>query len=374
MGIFVFSNSCTAQYRRSLFWLKKSAVPIFGVLSLLGSVDGIADGPAAATIQQQRSIPLEPKSEVIDRATVAICETLKTIRPRSHQSTKVIHGIDKPYILYGDLFHNGGIYALVTMDVLFDNGRHIGIGFAQWTAHGWEARGFWDIQPEWVPRGAAPDPDVRYPITPAEKPFWVMDFNGKGDLGLVMAGQVWRYWQEHFLFRFDSEKNLLVPLEQAMRRPRLIHGWLRLYYNSGHRSIYEEWHFARWNGRRFTQKISWHSESPYNNVDPPFTEVVLTDRDGGEIEYRIVEGEMGSDRQLVYEITRDGEAFARLSFEWPKPIGVVDGTAEIYMFKKLTHLPSSMFPDTQPFPRKPLTHFQTVRVTGSGEAVKMLSP
>jgi len=376
--------SLTAAYRRRFRqialqpMMTGSALVATFALLLFGS--GIANGADLGDLQQQ-CLPLGANSEKVGAAVEFLRTALQSVRPQKKQAATVIaHGSDS-YILYGDLFHTGRNYALLTMDVTIDldstigSRRTIGVGFAQWTGTDWTARGFWCIDPAWLPRGAQPPADVHYPITPSDKPFWVMDFNGNGYWGVVMVGYVYRYWQEHYLFGFDPKQNLLVPIEETMGAPRLIHGRMRLYSNSGHRSIFQEWCFALWRRDRFVDRVSWHEETPYNNVDPYFFRVVHTDSRGRETSYKAVNEPAGSSTQMVYEITKNEKPFAHIAFKWAEPIGESDGTDEKYLFEKLTGLPRSMFPDSAEWQKvKITTCFQSVRVKGEREAVKMLSP
>ncbi|MEA3187193.1 MAG: hypothetical protein QOD99_1023, partial [Chthoniobacter sp.] len=238
-------------------WHASFYVKVLARLVVMGLVLPISSAfGARAEIEeelQRLPVPVETKSDETDFALNDMRKALAPVHPAKKQAARVIESKDKPYILYGDLFHTGRNYALAELSEP-DAYHQIGVGFAEWNGDKWEPRGLWHISPNWRPKGWKESDDDHLPITPAERPFWLMDFNGKGAIGVVMVGEVWKYWQENVLFKFDAKQHGLVPIEDAMGAPRFMHGWVRLYFNSGHRAIYEEWRFLRWNGDRFAER------------------------------------------------------------------------------------------------------------------------
>ena len=166
------------------------------------------------------------------------------IKPRSFVTK------DGRFILYGDLFKTGGCFALVELpekpgETDFGNAN---TAFAEWVDAKWKLQGAWSIPAVWRPKGwkwNEKDGSDYLPVTPATEPFALCDFNGDGIPEVIIAGDVAKYYQEHYLLRFDSKTHRLILLESAMRKPMLVGGYVRLYFNSGRRAIYEEWRFSR---------------------------------------------------------------------------------------------------------------------------------
>lgn len=331
---------------------------------------------------QKLSVPLEIPSPETDTALSSLKAALASVHPARKQAPTVISTKGEPYILYGDLFHTGGlfhpaqIYAVVDLpesgEMSVPN-QLIGLGFAEWKDDHWEPRSLLRSVPIWHPKGWVKGEYDYIPITPAEKPFWLMGIDGKGAIGVVVADDVEKYYQSHLLFAFDPKQHRLVPIAEAMKEPRLIDGWVRLYYNFGRLPIFEEWRFARWNGERLVERGSWHDETPNHDPEHPFVEVTHTDDHDKTVDYRVVEAGGYNIVESIYTITKEEKPFAHVTFKWGRS-GPNGFQSEEYLFEKLTGLPRKLFPERDE--EKPAAHvesFKSVIVTGDPEAVRMLS-
>ena len=331
---------------------------------------------------QNLSVPLDSKTEDIEVALKALKTLLKSVHPVKKQAPTIIDSPSKQYILYGDLFHTGGLFhaaqnfALVELEVQSDG---IGVGFAEWINNHWEPRSLLRINPIWRHKGSLKDGEY-LPVTPPERPFWLMDLSGKGTTGVVVASDMGKWFQDFVVFKFDEKQHRLVGIAEAMEEPRLIDGWVRLYDKSPHRAIYEEWHFARWNGENLVENSSWHDEVPYNNIDPSFVDVTRTDDTGKTTIYHVVGDSSDDITKSLYTIKKDGKSFAHVSFNWGRspfdvqPAGVNPSEKENeYLFEKITGLPRKLYPKGEEKTSTSLKLFKNISVTGDPEAVRMLS-
>ena len=60
----------------------------------------------------------------------------------------------------------------------------------------------------------------------------------------------------------------------------------------------------------------WHSESPYNNIDPSFCLVEITDGDGKAEHFRINYGDGDGENTHRYEVLKEGKPFAKVTVNW----------------------------------------------------------
>jgi len=202
-------------------------------------------------------VPLDIPSERLAQAKTNLEALLQPPALDSGQEKHVRILDDERYVLYGDLFKTGEIYALVELPADYYGGQ---LAFAQLVKGRWELRGLWNIDTVWKSKEKKDTGDEHYPVPPAEAPFELVDFDGVH--GVIMAGEVWRYYQSFYLLRFDPKTRSLQLLADAMGKPEFHDGLWRLYFNSGHRSVFEEWVFAKYVDGKLKKTASWHDGSP----------------------------------------------------------------------------------------------------------------
>ncbi len=350
----------------------------------------LATGKAAIGADEsglkRTEIPLEPSSAAVE---AAITQT-RAMLAEEHFSPPPPAGKDTPHfvkttdgrgILLGDFAGDGDTEALVELSAP-DGDNAPGVAFACWHEGQWVVRNLWGISPTWRPAGWKNGDGDYLPITPAEQPFWIEHLEGDAAAWVVIAGDVWKYWQEHFVLRFDAKQKRLQLLDSAMGKPKFLSGgWLRLYFSSGHRSVFGEWRFLRWRAGKLVMRASWHEESPYNDVDPPFIDAARYDVTGKrQFVYRITDADANAK-----QITRDKCPFATVTFLLPRSLREQtavdpDGREAAFLFEKLTGLPRELHPDWpnaeasadhKPPPR--LEDTAGTRVKGVPRAVRLLT-
>jgi hypothetical protein len=259
-------------------------------LSILPFLSSLRAAGASDKELSKLIVPFETGSVTTQAAQTFLMEKLGSVVLKTSDHPQVLITADKRYILYGDLFRTHDQYALAQVPQESDNQSEgdasselSRVAFAHWRDGKWELTGLWDISCTWRPKEWKETDDGPLPIKPTDHPFGLQDFTGDGVPEVIIAGEVWRYYQQHYLLCFNPKTHSLRLLQDAMAKPELVDGYLRLYFNSGHRAIFGEWHFLRWSGEEFIPKVSWHAESPYNNVDPDFVRAEISGP-GGRVE------------------------------------------------------------------------------------------
>jgi hypothetical protein len=216
------------------------------------------------------------------------------------------------------------------------------------------------------------------PATPASQPFELRDLSRDGVPEVVIAGPVSKYFQENYLLRFSRKTHALRLVASAMRKPEVVDRYVRLYFNSGRRAIYEEWQFLKWKGDELIPVASWHDEVGYGTNDPTFSEGERRDRHGKSEILRVGYGKGMEYEVDAYELTRDEKPFGRMRVEWKdeKNRSSInsDEIEKAWLFEKITALPRALYPSHEgnaPIPR--LEDFARVTVEGNAEASKLFS-
>lgn len=340
---------------------------------------------AKADELSELAIPIDKPSPRLAAATRALDAMLEPLKPELNTKVSSLVTKEGRFVLYGHLFGKSGIDALVEIAMDSQEAGAWGdqlVGFARYNGTRWELRELWDIPTVWRPEGWKAGDDDYLPITPAKRPFKLADLSGDGVPEVVVAGEVGKYYQAHYLFRFQSKEQRLVLVASAMAEPTFAGGLVRLDQNSGRRAIWGESGFHQWQGDKLIQKASWHDEVPYNNVDAPFVLATRMTSDGKNLEFRLEGVESEAESESAYQITREGRLFAKVTFKWPKPL--IDLVGETYnafdseyayLFEKLSGLPRSLYPAaSKERPIMQLEKSVKIHVEGEPVAVEMLSP
>lgn len=290
------------------------------------------------------------------------------------------------YVLHGNLFGGAQHFVLLELEVesSFEKlaAQEKVVGLAWLNAGRWELCTLLDVTPVWRPKGWEKSEDDYLPITPAEKPFELEDLSGDGVHEVILATDVHKHVQEHFILRWNARTKSLTFAGSSMSKPMQDGGYVILYSNSGRRAIWEEWEFCQWEGDKLIERASWHDETPYNAPEEPFMLATRINDQGVESEYMVKTQGSDSDKDSVYQITYQDRPLARLTFKWSRSL--VDVTADgydpsseesAYLFEKLTGLPRKLYPVNEWEKHlKVLEKNVKIHVEGEPVAVQMLSP
>lgn len=385
---------------RCMFSLPRYVQLVATVLSILGSGEHTlrADDPSdqsksAARAWQQSQVgkfgpflndpylvvPLDIPSATLTHQKTNVEESLKSFVLDTTPGTHVQILNDGRYVLYGDLFKAKELYALVELPVEHENdpgwdgGR---LAFAQRVNGEWQLRGLWNITTRWRAKDAPKDEDEHVPVVPAEAPFELVDFDGDGIPEVIMAGEIWKYYQVFHLLRFDPKTRSLQLLASAMDKPELCDGYVRLYYNSGHRSIFEEWMYAKLIHGKLKEIASWHNGTPYNEGDDEGLRASALNPQGRLEEFRIDDAAT-STSEHCFRIKGTGVRRATVCFP-PKKVTFPEGQALIdletpWLFHHLTGLPADLL--ARQGKAKPLPSFakyESVKISGNANFVRRL--
>ena len=273
------------------------------------------------------------------------------------------------------------------MELIVNAKRELGwsnevVGFARYEADKWELRSLFNIYTVWRPKSWKEGGEDYLPTTPAERPFELKDLSGDGIPEVIVAGEVDKYYQEHYLLRWNAKKKILTFVAEAMSKPELIGDYVRLYFNSGRRAIWGRWEFCQWEGDRLVERASWHEEVWYNENDETFTLATRMNNSGEKTEFKLKDAGSASEKDSVYAITRQDKPFAQVTFKWPRSLVAVTGDGyypsgeeSAYLFEKLTGLSRKLYPGLQETRRvKSLEKSVEFNVEGGPDAVQMLSP
>lgn len=335
--------------------------------SQAGKVDAFWSDPHLA-------IPLDIPSEDLTRQKTLIESSLKSFELNRAPGSHVQILSDGRYVLYGDLFRTGDVYALVELPIVWSGGR---TAFAQLINGVWQLRDLWNIATVWESKEKAEKNEDHFPVKPAEAPFELKDFDGDGVPEVVMAGEIWKYYQYYYLLRFDKKTRSLQILASAMDKPELCDGYVRLYFNSGHRAIFEEWVFAKLSNGKLNQIASWHDGVPYNPGDDEGLRAEVLNRKGKLETLKIDEvPDLLNNR---YEITRGGAKIATIIFS-RKQINHSGVGIDYYslekagLFSHITGLsPEFLSRRGQCAPLPLFSKYENVKIFGSTDFIQSLS-
>jgi hypothetical protein len=262
------------------------------------------------------------------------------------------------YVLHGNLFGNAQRFVLLELKVepSFENLATLEkvVALARLNDGRWEIYMLLDIAPVWRPKGWKESDDDYLPITSAERPFELEDLSGDGVPEVILAADAHKYYQQHFMYRWNAKTKSLTCVADSMKKPVLHEGYVILYSNSGRRAIWGEWEFCQWVGNKLIEKASWHDEAPYNAPDQPFVLATRTNDQGVEAAYKLITEESDSDTDSAYQITQNDKLFARVTFKWSRSLLAVigdgfypSGDESAYLFEKITGLPRQLYPGNE---------------------------
>jgi len=325
-------------------------------------------------------VPLDIPSQALTHQKAVVETSLKSFVPNTSPGNHVQILADGRYVLYGDLFKTGDIYALVQLPVAWEidpywNGGRL--AFAQLIKGDWQLRGLWDISTVWESKEQAETNTEHLPVKPAESPFELVDFDQDGVPEVIMAGEVWKYYQNYYLLRFDAKTQSLQMLASAMDKPELCDGYVRLYFNSGHRSIFEEWVFAKLTYGKMEKIASWHDGAPYNPGDDEGLRVEALNKKG-EMETFKIDDVPASPLHSRYEITRDRIKVATITFLLKKPVSsdaqLEDRLEKAWLFHHITGLPEDILsPHGKAVPLPPFSEYENVEISGNSDFIRRLN-
>lgn len=245
------------------------------------------------------------------------------------------------YGLYGDLFGTGGFFALYEPKVDDKSGMPT-LALAEHVDAEWQLRGLWAIQMDWLPR------DERWTgtevftnrETAARVPFELEDVVGDKVPEVIVAGEMMKYRQARYVMKFDPKSHGLELLDYSKMKPVKAGNCMRVFSDSGNKAIWGEWAFLEWKEGKLIERAVWHSESPYNNVDPPFYTARVAGKDGKAEDFKIISGN-------GWEVLKDGKPFAKVAVTWntkerPQEWDLLQGA---WFFEKLTGLAREDFPE-----------------------------
>jgi hypothetical protein len=238
----------------------------------------------------------------------------------------------------------------------------------------------WQINSQWRPEAWQNDVDEHLPIRPSKRPFWLQNLSDDKVPELVIAGDVWKYWQEHFIMRFNAKTGVLDLSSEAMEAPFLKDDWVVLPFNSGHRAVYDGDSYCKWEGMKLVEKARWQSginENDKVEYDPgKLLKFSLLEDRGITTQYEVkflAADDNASD--VVNAVISKGERqFAKIEITWKKEFKNderKDILLEQFIFLRLTKLPKTLFPDCERVTQLKLEDKAQVRVSVEDDAVKL---
>lgn len=326
-----------------------------------------------------------------------VVETLKP--PANGDRVKALRGEESNtgrQVLYGDLFHDGSTYAVVELSDGdsqggLGTGLDIGVGFAQWNGKNWEIRQMLRVVPVWRPKGWKPAGELKdegFPIRPAEKPFWLQDFNGDGIPELMIADALLHHSQAYDLFKFDRDKKCLKFIEGFRTLPEVANGWISVSFDSGRKAWFYGNKFYRWSNEKLVLRLRWHIQDD-NEKNAPYWLLSIFDASGKAGDnYFIKELNPDTGAAQHYEIVLNDKAKCELSLEWKKkdtpppksgqaelPTDFLrDELVQAYLFEKLSGQPHSLLPIDDKLSKIHLDDCAIIKVTGDADLLRRISP
>jgi hypothetical protein len=343
-----------------------------GVMMWFFQEDAHADWPQPPDEIQRLVVSMNDADGAGEGVIKDMVRALADVRPG--KGNKVDEGAtkDRGYVLSGDLFGTGGFFAL------YEPKRESGEDFptlalAEHVEGSWKTRGLWKMQLYWIPkdeRWVGPDNQYGKGDLPSV-PFLLRDLIADGTPEVIVSGEMSKYHQARYVMKYDKQSHKLDLLTFSWDMPARVGDYLRIYDASGNKAVWEEWRFYGWKDDKLVERAMWHSESPYNNVDPAFYLASTTGPDGKLESFRFTMPE----GPLALDISRNDEPFGKVTCGWlpGKSEENDDLMTGAWIFEKVTGLPREYFPEGrrrlegEGVKLRRLEESATVEVTGSDE-------
>jgi hypothetical protein len=285
------------------------------------------------------------------------------------------------YTLTGDLFKNGHIYAII------DNSENVIM--AEWIGGQWKAKWLISTCPIWkYPGWSIQTAATREPAS--TKPFWLLPY-GHHQL-LVIASYVEKEGQYFYIILFDSTcQSIIATASSFWGKPVVKEDYLVVSDSSRVKSEFEGTYFCKLVKNQFVRIKGWEEYVSWHNPDDAFNTAIV-----GETSYKITEDGNDDAATDVFEVvktqlkssdspsTEDKEGteriFAKIKFIARKTKVEDNGSSQdsrwLYIFEKILGLPRSLYPENHidSGTQLPAEMLFRIRVTGSPQAIKLLSP
>jgi hypothetical protein len=317
---------------------------------------------------QEQVVSLEQETPELKALQEQLKTLLTDVKAEAAAGVKISATADKCYLMWGDIFKTGNCFALLELkedkensDLLerqFRAGQQkvytspATLALAEWIDKKWVLRGLWRMALDWVP---LEDRWNRREINFGNSdnlhvPFELADLMDDDAPEVIVSGEKSKYFQTRYVMKFDKKSRGLDLLTCSCERPLKVGSCLRIDDRSPNKAIWSEWTFLEWKDGKLKDKAMWHSESPYNDEDPPFILARSTGEDG-TIENFHVKPDGGE--AWDYEIWKEEKLFAKLKINWKPKYRLDNGTVpeysykmeEAWIFEKLTGLAREDYPD-----------------------------
>ena len=319
-------------------------------------------------------IPITPEIEAYASKALHGCE------PKSGKSVGEINK-NGVYTLTGDLFHNGRIFSIVDeADVVI---------VCEWKKSTWRPVSAINVATNWnFPDG------YRERVFPSPyqqtKPFWMIELQNRPLL--VIASDVEKAGQNYYVILFDAKCEKIMSFTSSFqRKPEVKEQYLLTGDASRNKADYEATYFLKIQNDKLVELKSWDDNQTWHaddteNMSDDSSNRATSDKTG----YLILPDNSGDPHPadyLVYRINLDeeiglprssdtvkGRSFVAIYFTPNKSQS--DAETLIYLFQKLTGLPTDLFPSRDSDIMKTNNNPNwKIKVTGTDEAlIKLLSP
>jgi len=274
------------------------------------------------------------------------------------------------YTLSGDLFGNGGIYAVI--------GDQMTVTICQWRAESWKAvlsldAGIGQPHPGRLCDLAGEGPECT-------KPFWMV--NLQGQRLLVIASDEGRGGQSFYAVMFDAKGQNIVAASRSVAFAPMVKD---NYLITREESRWGDWsttHFCQIQEGRLVERKTWGVQRrPWLCWAARSDETVfriMRDQRLKRSDWLIYPGELVRGALEMLTVRENQQPWARLSCRRTGPRHEFPDDAQeeelAYLFEKFTGLPRELYPTEPEFVvEKNFEHRFRVKVTDSKEAIELLS-
>lgn len=350
---------------------------LLGGVLLFGMGAARGDWPQPPDDIQKQVIPVEGSDSAAEVVRMDMDAALAGTQPAGPNKIREMATSDRGYLLCGNLFGTDGFFALYEPKIASKPGSPT-LALAEYVDAGWKLRGLWKMDIYWSPEDARwSGPESQYDKNNSPHlPFTLEDLISDNTPEVIVSGEKAKYFQARYVMRYNKKSHGLDLLTYSWTAPQKVGDYLRIVDTSGNKAIWCEWTFLEWKDDKLVERAMWHSESPYNNVDPSFFMVRTTGPDGRKENFRAT-----SSGAWDFDITKDDKPFAKVSAKWQPEKS--EENAELMMgawiFEKVTGLPREYFPerhgplDGDKSKLEPIEKFAEVEVVGSDESKRRLS-
>lgn len=182
-----------------------------------------------------------------------VLKLLSGISPKPGEPKENVRMVDGHYVLWGEVFEQGRVVALVEMNRQngFQNDTLRGLALALWNSGSWQLEQVVDVPIFWKAPSISKDKVQFLPDGLPDKAFWLRRLGPAQHAMLVVSAPHSRYRSGHFVLEYDPDSHQLTPSPHfSVGEPSWRDGYVVFTDDSGNKARWTEELFYQFKGPR----------------------------------------------------------------------------------------------------------------------------